>query len=249
VKSCGFSCEIDPSFHSSVDPMNASEYAKLSRSWRGLRGSALDGKVDQNCHGTAQRNASKIVGVFLALFSGSSCIATQAEIKACLAGFCVGDVHATEKAIAKKLGVGVRVHRPDDVGVSRCYFDPASKLWVDFTFAGKEESRGRELRSIMLSEQQLCDSLKASLKVDIGRQLTGISIAMTEEDVLSVLGQPARIDDAKEREERKPAVADTRYSMKFGDRVYVYEKPAELGFTFVFFKNGRVRTVWHSRSE
>ena len=44
---CGFSREIDPSFHSSVDAVIASEYAQTLRLWRSLRGPVLDGKVDQ----------------------------------------------------------------------------------------------------------------------------------------------------------------------------------------------------------
>lgn len=196
------------------------------------------------------RNGLKILAALLGLFIGSSGIAQRAEIKACVAGFCVGDVHATEKAVVKELGAGARVHRPDDVGESRCYFDSATKVWADFTFAGKEESsRSGDLRGIMLSEQKMCDPREAHRKVDIGRQFAGVAIGMAEREVRSLLGLPTRIDDAKAREASKPAMADTRYSAKFGDSVYVYEKPDDLGFTFVFFKDGRVRTIWYSNSE
>jgi hypothetical protein len=101
----------------------------------------------------------------------------------------------------------------------------------------------------MLSEQEMCAPRDASRKVDIGRRLAGAAIGMTEGEVRASIGQPARIDDAKAREASKPAMADTRYSAKFGDSVYVYEKPDDLGFTFIFFKDGRVRTIWFSNSE
>lgn len=195
------------------------------------------------------RNSLKIVCLFFGLFIGSNCFAERTEVKACVAGFCVGDVYATEKAVVKKLGAGTRVHRPDDVGESRCYFDFASKVWADFTFAGKEESStSGDLRGIMLSEQKMCDPREVPRKVRIGRQLAGVAIGMTEGEVRSLIGQPARIDDAKAREASKPTMADTRYSAKFGDSVYVYEKPDALGFTFIFFKDGRVRTIWFSNS-
>ncbi len=196
------------------------------------------------------RNSLKLVCALLGLFIGSSCIAQRIEVKACIAGFCVGDATATEKAVVKKLGAGTRVHRPDDVGVSRCYYDFASKVWADFTFAGKEESStSGDLRGIMLSEEKMCASHEVINKASIGRQLAGVAIGMTEREVRSLIGQPARIDDAKAREASKPAMADTRYSAKFGDNVYVYEKPDDLGFTFIFFKDGRVRTIWFSNSE
>lgn len=101
----------------------------------------------------------------------------------------------------------------------------------------------------MLTEQTMCEGQKSDRKVDLGRQLAGASIGMSESEVLAALGQPTRIDDAKEREARKPSMADTRYSAKFGDRVYVYDSPDDLGFTFVFLKDGRVRTIWFSNSE
>jgi hypothetical protein len=156
----------------------------------------------------------------------------------------------TEKAVVKKLGSGNRVHRPDDVGASRCYFDAGSGVWADFTFAGKEESSAKgELRGIMLTEEKICEGRKGEPKRELGRRLVGASIGMGESEVLASRGQPTRIDDAKEREARKPAMAATRYAAKFGDRVFVYDKPDDLGFTFIYFKDGRVRTIWFSASE
>lgn len=181
---------------------------------------------------------------------GPTAFAGPGATKVCLSGLCVADVRSTEKAVVKRLGSGVRTHRPDDVGESRCYFDSAARLWADFTFAGKEESSRRgELRGIMLTEQKLCEGQGTHRKVHLGHQLAGVSIGMSESEVLASLGKPTRIDDAKEREAQRPSMADTRYSARFGDSVFVYDKPDDLGFTFVFLKEGRVRTIWFSNSE
>ena len=196
------------------------------------------------------RRDLQMLYVLLTITSGQTALANPTTTKVCLSGFCVAELHSTEKAVVKKLGHGIRTHHPDDIGDSRCYFDSAAGLWADFTFAGKEESsRKGELRGIMLTEQKLCDSQRTERKVNLGRQLAGVSIGMAESEVLAFLGQPTRIDDAREREARRPILADTRYSAKFGDSVLVYDKPDDLGFTFIFLKEGRVRTIWFSNSE
>jgi hypothetical protein len=192
----------------------------------------------------------QIAGVFAVLTFGFAAIAGPSKVNICLAELCVADKRVTERTVVAKLGDGVRVHRPDDVGFSRCYFDAASGVWADFTFAGKEESSAKgELRGIMLSEQEMCEGRRGTRKASLGRRLAGASIGMAESEVLASLGRPTRIDDARRREARKPPMADTRYSAKFGDSVYVYETQDELGFTFVYFKDGRVRTIWFSESE
>jgi hypothetical protein len=196
------------------------------------------------------RSDLKTICLLLMVSAGQLVPAGQMPTLACLSGFCVGDVHATESAVVKKLGAGIRTHWPDDVGESRCYVDATSGVWADFTFAGKEESSEKgKLRSIMLTEQQLCERQKGGHQINLGRQLAGASVGMSESEVLSSLGQPTRIDDAKDRETLRPSIAETRYSAKFGERVYVYDSPDDLAFTFVFFKNGRVRTIWFSSSE
>lgn len=191
----------------------------------------------------------RIACLLVALACRCGAIANPTDIKACLAGLCVAGHRVTEKAVVAKLGNGTRVNRPDDIGLSRCYFDAGSGVWADFTFAGAEESSGKgKLRGIMLTEQKICEGQKGDRKRSLGRQLAGASIGMAESEVLASRGQPTRVDDAKEREVRKPAMADTRYSAKFGDRVYVYEKPDDPGSTFIYFKDGRVRTIWFSES-
>ena len=192
----------------------------------------------------------RVTCLLVVLTCGSGAIASPTDVNACLAAMCVDGSRVTEKSVVWKLGSGNRVHRPDDVGASRCYFDVEAGVWADFTFAGKEESSAKgDLRGIMLTEQIICKGRKGEPKVKLGRQLAGASIGMTESEVLASRGQPTRIDDAKEREARKPAMADTRYSAKFGDLVYVYDKPDDLGFTFIYFRDGRVRTIWCSSSE
>ena len=77
----------------------------------------------------------------------------------------------------------------------------------------------------------------------------GAPIGTGESEVLASCGYLNRIDDDKEREARNPAMAATRYASKFSDRVFAYNKPNDLGFTFIYFKDGRVRTIWFSASE
>ncbi len=193
---------------------------------------------------------SKIAGVIAMLTFGFEAIALPSNVNVCLVELCVADKRVTERTVVAKLGDGIRVHRPDDVGVSRCYFDAASGVWADFTFASKEESAAKgELRGIMLSEQKMCEGGRGKRKASFGRRLAGASIGMSESEVLASRGHPTRVDDARVREARKPSMADTHYSAKFGDSVYVYEKPDDLGFTFIYFKDGRVRTIWFSESE
>jgi hypothetical protein len=192
----------------------------------------------------------QIAGLFAALTCGFGAVAAPPEVNVCLAGLCVGDKRVTERTAVERLGDGVRVHRPDDVGLSRCYFDAASGVWADFTFAGKEESSAKgELRGIMLSEQKMCEGRRGKRETNLGRRLAAASIGMTESEVLASRGKPTRVDDARGRESRRPLMAATRYSAKFGDSVYVYENPDVLGFAFVYFKDGRVRTIWFSESE
>ena len=188
--------------------------------------------------------------MLLAFALHPTAIAGTNPAKACVSGFCVADARATERALVQQLGTGHRVHRPDDVGHSRCYFDVAVGVWADFTFAGREEALGSGgLRGIMLTEEAICDGTDNLRKVRLDRQLAGASIGMSLGEVLALLGLPTRIDDAKAREAQDPSLADTRYSRRFGEIVYVYDEPEEFGFTFIFFRNGRVRTIWFSNAE
>lgn len=189
-----------------------------------------------------------LVSLVVALTWSQSAYAGTAAIQGCMSGFCVGDSRVNEKAVVAKLGPGVLVHRPDDVGKSRCY-SYQNSAWVDFIFAGKEESSRGGLQGIMLTEQQLCEPIVGDRKLGSRRQLAGVSLGMSEREVLAARGKPSRIDDAKQREVRTPSMANTRYSAKFGDSVYVYDTSDSLEFTFVFFKDGRVRTIWFSSSE
>lgn len=196
------------------------------------------------------RDYLRVSTLVFMLLSGTEAPAESLGFGACLVNFCVNDTHTTEKAVVKKLGAGVRVYRPDDEGVSRCYYDPVSKVWADFTFTEQHGSPGHQnLMSIMLSEHAMCNSSKAASRVRLGPQLAGVSVGMTEVAVRSLLGQPVRIDDAKARNLANPAMSNTRYSSKFGDTVYVYGNPDEIDFMFIFFTDGRVRTVWFSHSE
>lgn len=192
----------------------------------------------------------RVTCLLIAVTLESGAVAGAMDMDACLAELCVGGARVTEKAVVKKLGGGSRAHRSDDVGASRCYFDAGSRVWADYTFAGKEESSAKgDLRGIMLTEEKICEGRKGEPKHYLGQYLAGATIGMSEGEVLASRGQPTRIDDSKEREARKPAMASTRYAAKFGDRVFVYDKPGDLGFTFIYFKDGRVRTIWFSASE
>lgn len=189
------------------------------------------------------------VSLAVALTGSQLAVGDTVAIRGCVSGFCVGDSRANEKAVVAKLGPGIQVHRPDDVGKSRCYSYPNS-AWVDFIFAGKEESGKKGvLQGIMLTEQQLCEPTPGDRKLSPRRHLAGVSLGMSEREVLAARGKPSRIDDAKQREARTPSMTNTRYAAKFGDSVYVYDVPDSIEFTFVFFKDGRVRTIWFSSSE
>lgn len=198
----------------------------------------------------AMERVVRVACLVIALSYASESASNPAAGNACLSGICVGDALSTEREVVKRLGGGIRIYRPDDVGASRCYFDAGTGVWADFTFAGKEESSAAgDLRGIMLTKQRICEGRTGEPRMKLGGQLAGAAIGMTESEVLASRGPPIRIDDAGEREGRKPAMADTRYAAKFGARVYVYERPNDLGFTFVYFRDGRVRTIWFSASE
>lgn len=169
--------------------------------------------------------------------------------KPCLAGVCLRDLHVTEGAVLRALGPGSRVKRPDDTGHTRCYFDAESGVWADFTFAGSEEAVKRgTLRSIMITEEQQC-SRESTSKVALRRTLGPVSIGMNLGEVTERLGKPSRVDDARARENRNPALQNSRYAARYGDTVYVYDASEERGFLFVYFRDQRVRTIWFSDGE
>ena len=76
-----------------------------------------------------------------------------------------------------------------------------------------------------------------------------IQIGAPEQDVITVLGTPSRIDNALAREKQDSRIRGTRYSANYGDRVLVYERKRNLGFVFVFLRSGHVSTVWASIQE
>lgn len=193
---------------------------------------------------------SRFTYLLVALTWASGAVAGTTDMPACLAKLCVGGIRMTERAVVKKLGSGNRVQRPDDGGASRCYFDAETGVWADFIFAGKEGASAEgTLSGIMLTEEKICDGRKGDPKHKLGRHLVGVAIGMDESEVLASRGEPTRIDDATKREANHQMMADTRYAAKFGERVFVYDKPDDLRFVFVYFKDGRVRTIWFADTE
>lgn len=192
----------------------------------------------------------RVICILAAITCGAPVVARTPVIHVCLAELCVAGNRVTERVVVKKLGPGERVQRPDDVGPSRCYVGAATGTWADFTFArDAETSLEGGLRGIMLTEQKLCGGRKGEPRAALGRRLAGATIGMSESDVLASRGHPTRIDGAEERQARSLAFASTRYATQFGDRVYVYDEPDDQGFTFIYFRDGRVRTIWFSTSE
>jgi hypothetical protein len=93
----------------------------------------------------------------------------------------------------------------------------------------------------------MCPSSRALARLTPG--IGAIRIGQTEAEVVKVYGPPLRIDDAVARETRDPRYAGTKYSKKFGERVFVYSRPDDSAFVFVYFSNGKVKSIWASIGE
>lgn len=171
-------------------------------------------------------------------------------VKACILSLCAGDQKTSERDVVRKLGRGMSVRRPDDAGPTRCYFDSANNVWGDFTFVGRErQGRKDSLESIFLSSQPLCDPSTSKSTAPLNGSLLGVSLGMSEADVVSKLGKPVRTDDSKDRERRKPQMAETRYAAKFGETVLVYSNESDLGTLMVFLENGKTKSIWFTASD
>jgi hypothetical protein len=122
-------------------------------------------------------------------------------------------------------------------------------VWAEFTFASKDRPLARyPLQGVTLSAVDLCSKEQTS-RVPIGRKIGALHIGSSEAEVLQTMGNPDRIDEAAARERRDPRYATTRYSARYGERVFVYERKQDLGFAFIFLMQGKVNTIWLSVSE
>jgi len=168
----------------------------------------------------------------------------------CVAKVCLEDKSATVERIRAKFGPGQALRREDDAGgESYCYYDAQNNLWGEFTFGSNHQPHRRpRLLGITLTTAAMC-STNATSKAPIGPRAGRVRIGSSESELVQVMGFPDRVDDALQRERKNPGIKRTRYSARFGDRVYVYERNDDLGFVFVFLASGRVSTVWQSIAE
>jgi hypothetical protein len=167
----------------------------------------------------------------------------------CLAGLCIEDKSATERAVVRLLGAGA-VGSSEAGARTHCYVDAKAGVWAEFGF---EDHRSRwskpTFNSIMLTTTPLCTSELGQRAPDLGRRLGGIAIGWPEATVVERLGPPYRIDDLKELERRHHTVAARRKRSDFGETAYVYADPATLRFLFVFLEKGVVKTLWFAETE
>lgn len=167
----------------------------------------------------------------------------------CVAGICLDDKGINLEKVRDQFGKGFEVRRRDDAGSrSYCYYDASNKVWGEFTFGGDDQhSRRPTLQGITLTTTAICPK-DSSTSVPL-ESAGGVRIGQSETELVQIMGKPDRVDDAVQREKKNPAIKRTRYSARFGEQVFVYERKGDLGFVFVFLHAGRVSTVWQSMAE
>ncbi len=183
------------------------------------------------------------------------CAAADAKLdlgKFCAGEICLENAKCTLADVFQKFGSSAAIYRADDAkqAPSFCYYDPNRQISAEFTFAGEKNRMARyPLEGITVTTAPICPKNLLSSGKSGGMSVGPIEIGMSTKAVVQKLGEPSRIDDAVAREKKDPKIADTRYSAKFGEQVYVYEKKDDLGFVFVFLRAGKVSTIWASTSE
>ena len=170
----------------------------------------------------------------------------------CLGKFCLLDKQWTESEVVNRFGPGKEsLQGKDGLSVSHCYFLPREKLWLELTFDRRQPFQGKvDLKDIFLTSETLCEQhFQAKEPLDHLMTTSGITVGADEDDVLQLKSTPTRVDDSVARQERNPAYGDTKYAVRYGEKVLVYRKPSDLGFNFFYISNGKVKSIWLSMSE
>lgn len=194
--------------------------------------------------------------LFLVAVSFMSVSSTQADggvtSKLRMSNFCIGSSclqssHVSKKSVQTEFGAGRMFVRPGDEPSEQsvCYTSADGSVSAEFTFSDPTKPLGRyPLSGLTISNQKICVGNSSVPKKALPQQIGSVRLGMTEEKMIAALGKPVRIDDAAAREKRNPRYAGTRYSVMFGEKVYVYNGDDELGFVFVFLRAGAVSTIW-----
>ena len=196
-----------------------------------------------------------VIAGLLVLLAGSALALEPKALdmaKFCAAKICLESRKVTRTMVQKTFGGSPSMFRKEDGAnePSFCYYDAARGVSTEFTFSDAKNPLARyPLQGIMVTTASICPKnslVKGKARV-IG--LGPVELGMAVKSVVEKMGEPARIDDAIQREKEDRRYADTRYSARFGDKVYVYDKKDDLGFVFVFLREDKVSTIWASTSE
>lgn len=191
----------------------------------------------------------KLLNILLAMvLSLITTIALSNEMnqpEVCIHGICLDRGNNSESELTKKLGDGKKI----TVGhtVTRCYFSPESRAGIRLGF----DTRDKKLRSIFVTKESVCNA-KSKFKFRSQDLVTsgGIRLGSDESAVISAYGEPSRIDDAVDREQRNPLYRSTDLSSKYGTRILVYlSKGNDLSTSFFYLKNGKVHSILLSVEE
>jgi hypothetical protein len=198
------------------------------------------------------KTISILFTVLVDSLAGSPSLADLDFTNFCVAGICLERSNVSVESVRRKLGMGfVSRRRGDAEGKSYCYYDRVNKIWVEFTFSSKNshsDTKNPRLEGITLTTVAMCTK-SAESQISFEPRAGALRIGQSESGLVQIMGNPNRIDDAILREKKTPEIAQTRYSARFGERVYVYDRENDLGFVFVFIRNGRISTIWQSISE
>jgi hypothetical protein len=189
-----------------------------------------------------------VVGVVCALEAGVARAAAPLD-DLCISDICLERSNVAEAALVTKLGKGQRTKTPGGRGTAAiCYTSRDGQVSFEFEFVGDGHAHGRfALESLFVTTEPMCPSSGALAPLTPG--IGPLRIGQPEAEVVKMYGPPSRIDDAVARETRDSRYAGTKYSKRFGETVFVYGRPDDSAFVFVYFSNGRVKSIWASIGE
>lgn len=186
--------------------------------------------------------------VLMATVTGHEALAERLE--QCIGRFCVGPRAKTYEVWASSLGSRTGAAVPgEDARRTLCIRDHRSKAYLILGFSGDGPIRYSKLDSLFLTTQAVCDR-DGTRTFQNANTERGLKLGSSRHDIAHLLGSPARIDDAVEREIKDHRYQGSLYGSRFGrQRLHYQQLPDSLLFNqFGMDAEGRVVSIWISDS-
>lgn len=172
----------------------------------------------------------------------------------CLADICLKSKGNGVSLLLKEYGRGqTRIDEDDSEIEIHCYYDTQQKLWVELEIS-KSATHGssNQLTGLFATNVPMCATSFVPKKPFPPLLSTrGLSLGLSEGDVITKLGNPNRRDEVSQIELEARYLKDSRrYSSKMGAVRLVYDNnPDSLLFNFYGLKNGVLISIWFAERE